>query len=455
MTSTSWAPKPHQEKGIKFLISRGSAALMFKPGLGKTSTTLAAFKVLREQKFARRMFLMAPLMVAQHVWTSEVQKWADFNDLRCSLMWGPGKLKAMEAEADIFLLNYDALPWFAENNGFETIDAQVMVADELTRLKNGKGKRFKALKPHLNRFKYRWGLTGTPVPNGLLDLWGQMYVLDSGAALGRFVSHYRNQYFVPTGYGGYTWELQAGAEELIYERIKPYALFLNADDYVKMPKLQVNDIFIELPPNARSLYDSLYDDFIAEVGETTFVAANTAAAGVKCRQVCNGALYDENKDWIEVHDAKLEALENLLEEINHEPCMILYEFQHDAIRIQKLLGDRCKRIGSGVGKSETAAIIKQFNQGELEILLAHPGTAGHGLNLQEAARHVVYFGLTWDLELYEQAIARILRQGNPHDVVMVHRILANRTLDKRVAKVIGSKDVTQRRFLKAMLTEKD
>lgn len=288
------------------------------------------------------------------------------------------------------------------------------------------------------------------MPNGLMDLFGQMYILDLGRSLGRFITHYRREFFRESGYGGYEWTPQDDAFPRIIDRISPLILRLKASDYLQMPKLIVNSILVDLPAKARKIYKELDDEFIAESEGRSIVASTAAVRGVKLRQVCNGAVYDTEGNAVTIHDEKLQALDSLVEELGGAPLLVLYEFNHDRDRISALLGDSVPILGSGLNATRTNSIIAGFNAGDIPLLLGHPASMGHGLNLQGSCHHIVWFGVPWDLEYYEQAIARVYRQGQTSDTVFVYLIAARRTYEDKIALVLGQKDRRQQGLLQAL-----
>jgi SNF2 family DNA or RNA helicase len=324
----------------------------------------------------------------------------------------------------------------------------MLIVDESTKFKDYSTARFKLIKPVLRKFKRRVILTGEPAPNGYMDLFGQMYICDEGKALGRYITHYRSQYFMQKGYGGYDYELRGGAKEEIQERIRPYVMRLAAEDHLDMPELIFNDIRIELDPKSREVYRQFEDEFLAEVGNSVIMSVNAAAAGSKCRQVANGGVYDEMHFAHHVHDLKTQALNDLVEQLQGNPLLCFYEFQHDLERIKRVFPNAPSLTGMSGRKLDEC--IDAFNAGSIPILLAHPASAGHGLNLQESCHHVCFYGLTWDLDLYHQSYKRVWRQGQPNNRVFVHRILADKTLDTVVAKTLLAKAATQQDFLNAL-----
>lgn len=461
----TWEPKPYQERALEMMVKQASVGLLLDPGMGKTSTVLAGFDVLKSAGFMQKLLIIAPLRVCHSVWPNEVRKWQNFAHLRTSLIHGSvdQRLEALRADADIYLINPEGLLWLLneEYNLLQAHDFDGLCVDESTRFKNTTSKRFKLLRKYLPTFRRRWILSGTPAPNGIIDLFGQMLILEpSGAVLGKYITHFRNTYFIPSGYGGYDWKLQEGAGEKILDKISPFVIRLTAEEHLDMPELRIGgqwDVLVDLPPKARKVYDEVQSDFITLLGSGALVASNAAAAGTKCRQIANGAVYftDQGdygqepditrKDWVAIHTAKLDALESLLEELSGQPALIFYEFDHDRQRIQERLDLPCL---TGTSAKKGAKLVDAFNRGELRGLLAHPASAGHGLNLQESCQHVIWFGLTWNLENYQQGIDRVYRQGQD-GAVTVHRILTRGTLDERVAEVLAHKDVEQSAILAA------
>lgn len=448
--SQPWTPHAYQLKGVKFAVEHGGGGLLLDPGLGKTSIVLAALLLLKAQGIGPAIVL-APLRVAQLVWPGERDKWMDFHGLNVRVLHGPNKMEYMTKPADVYVLNYEGLDWFLKAGGVQKTGAQILICDESTRLKNSQSKRFKELRKYLNYFKYRWILTGTPRPNSLEDIWAQMYIVDGGATLGRYISHFRDQYMFPPTYGGYDWTFQPGAAERIHEKIKPFMLRMAAEDYLEMPELVENDIMVTLPPDAWNVYRSMESALIAMLRDQMVAwAANAAVAGNKCLQICNGAIYTQNPQYETLHAAKLDALEDLLEELGGAPALLFYSYTHDLERIQGRLGGAVPHLGTG-SPGKQAAMVDNFNAGRIPLLLAHPASAGHGLNLQGVSNHIIWFGLPWSLELYDQGIRRVYRQGNPNTHVFIHRILAGDTIDLKVRDVLRSKDRGQQSLFKALL----
>lgn len=445
----SWKPHGYQKKAVKFLLEHAAAIALLDPGLGKTSITLAAFDMLRKSKVAKRALVVAPLRVCHQVWPAEVAGWAEFQHLKVAVLHGKDKEKLLESDADIFVINPEGLEWLV-TGGTGRYDARrwrklgidTLVIDELTRFKKSTGKRFKLLKQIIGTFARRWGLTGTPTPNGLLDLFGQVYIIDEGRSFGRYITHYKREYFRPLDPNGWKWALQPGAEERIYERLSPLAIRMAAKDYLELPELVNLKHFIDLPPKVRKLYDTLEDDLVAKYEAGLVVAGNAAAASTKCRQICNGALYVEDdiaslvagrkRTVMQLHEEKLDAVAELLEDLQGNPLLLAYEFNHDLEALQKRFPN-LPYIGKGIGSKQAIEIERQWNAGELPLLAAHPASAGHGLNLQKFnSHHVGWFGMFWDAELYWQFIARILRQGNKSKRVFNHHFMARGTVDELI-----------------------
>ncbi len=386
------------------------------------------------------------------VWPDEIKKWTDFEGLTYAILHDDVKEYNLEAEADIYLINPEGISWlFANTKNRPEFD--ILCIDESTKFKNSTTQRFKSLKPYLPSFKRRWILTGTPVPNGLEDLFGQIYILDLGRSLGKYITHFRTNYFERVGFSVYDWRPRKGAFEEVVEKISPLILQLSAEDYLTMPEIINQNVVVTLPESAGNLYREVEDEFITELQGGMLVAANAAVAGIKCRQIANGAVYasldDPERKYATIHDEKLDALEDLLEELNGAPCLVLYEFDHDRERILSRLGN-VPTLGSGISGKKLDVLINRFNAGEIPVLLGHPASMGHGLNLQGSCHHVIWFGITWNLEYYDQAIARVYRQGQKSDRVFVYHIVAKDTYDEKVLKTLIAKDRGQQGLLSAL-----
>jgi len=446
--STPWIPKRYQADALKFIYQNCNSGIFLDPGMGKTSVTLALITTVRKQLGINRVLVIAPIRPLYKVWPDEIKKWAEFNHLSYTILHGPDKDANLNKVSDIYLLNPEGLKWFTHAEGFRKLGVDMLVIDESTKFKDYSTARFKLLKPFLRQFKRRLILTGEPAPNGYMDLFGQMYICDQGYALGRYITHYRAQYFYQDGYGGYTYKLRMGADKEIQEKIRPSVMRLAAEDHLDMPELIFNDIIVELDEKSRTIYKQFEDDFLAEVGDATILSTNAAAVGSKCRQVANGGVYDEFHFAHPVHDLKTVALNDLVEQLQGNPLLCFYEFQHDLERILRVF-PKAPCLTGMTGK-KLDATIDAFNRGEIPLLVGHPASSGHGLNLQDSCHHVCYYGLTWDLDLYHQSYKRVWRQGQPSNRVFVHRILADRTMDVQVAKALLDKEATQTDFLNAI-----
>ena len=458
--SEPWIPHEYQKKAVQFMVQQGAAGLFLDPGLGKTSTTYAAYKVLRNKGLVQRMLVVAPLRPALSVWPRESVRWEDFNGLSVSVLHGPHKQQLLEDGADVSVINPEGLNWLfnAVKSLGEGWPWQMLVIDESTRFKHPNTLRFKTLKPYLGKFARRYILTGTPAPNGLLDLFGQVYILDLGNALGRFITHYRNSYFDSTGYGGYTWLPRKDSEAQIYAKLRPLVLRMSAEDYLELPPLVMNTVEVELPPQARKMYDEMEDLLLTTLEESVITAANSGAATMKCRQIANGGAYSTNLHgeadpgigWTNIHDAKTEAVQELVEELSGKPALVAYEFQHDLDRLQKAFPD-APYLGGGVTSKRQREIEDAWNAGALPVLLVQPQSAAHGLNLQGTHAAIIIHSMMWDLENYDQLIRRVWRQGQKERVV-VHHIVAKRTVDEVIMKGLDKKDRTQKALLNALKT---
>lgn len=479
-----WKPHAYQKKAIKFLLEHACAALFLDPGLGKTSITLAAIKILKQKKLVDKVLLVAPLRVCYSVWPREIQKWEDFSGLKIEVLHGPDKDEALKRDADVYIINPEGLDWLTQvkktkvksaKTGKETTKLDIdlrrwkklgfdtLVIDELTKFKHTSSGRFKLLKLVLHTFRRRWGLTGSPASNGLLDLFGQCYILDEGRSLGQFITHYRMKYFNPVDKNGFVWVPREGAEDEIYERLSPLALRMAAEDYLEMPVLIENNIRIDLPDEVREFYDSLEEDLIGAIDENIITAANAAVASGKCRQVANGGIYltpeleitgfklpKKKREWMNLHTEKVDALAELIEELQGSPLLVAYDFEHDLDRLREKFGADIPYIGGGVTPKRSSELERLWNAGKLPFLFGHPQSIAHGLNLQEIGNHVAWHSMTWDFELYDQFIRRIRRQGNKSKRVFVHHFLARDTIDEVMLKSLKFKNRGQQALFEGL-----
>lgn len=457
-TAVSWIPKLHHKKGVAWLLKHSCAGLFLHPSMGKTSITLKAFAVLKKEKLAARMLVIAPKRPCYFVWPREIEKWCEFNHLRYVILHGDHKEKALEQDADVYIINPDGLPWLTQQERWRKLRCDTLVIDESSKFKRTNTQRFKLLKPWLPSFSRRWILTGSPNPNGYLDLFGQIFILDLGSALGRYITHYKFNYFAPTGYGGYTWILKEGSDIAIQEKIKPLVLFLDAADYLDMPAVVEDNRRVDLPPKARKIYDEMEEELITNIDEDVVTAASVGAAMVKCAQIANGGLYTQDGDirvrgirpWALMHDEKTDELVDLYEELQGSPLFVAYEFDHDIARIRAALGKDIPLMGEGSIKADDK-IERDWNAGNIPLLLGHPASMGHGLNLQYGGcHHVCFYGLTYDFEHYDQTIRRFRREGNKHAEIFVHHIIARNTVDEAKLRALKTKDRTQSGLLSAL-----
>jgi len=474
--STPWKPHDYQKKAVKFLLEHAAAALFLDPGLGKTSITLAAIKVLKEKKILSKVLLVAPLRVCHSVWPKEITKWQDFERLKVVVLHGPRKEELLDEEADIYVINPEGIDWLlqvqksktpsgktrvnVDMRRWKSLGFDTLVIDELSKFKHTNTNRFKSIKLILHTFSRRWGLTGSPASNGLMDLFGQCYILDQGRTLGQYVTQYRMTYF-DQGYDGFSWTLKDGADEAIYERLRPLVLRMG-DELLDMPQLVENNIKVTLPDKAAKIYTEVEDALVSKIEEGLITAKTAGAASMKCRQVANGGIYLDaevealiklptgKRKWVDLHEAKLDALSELVEELQGSPLLVAYDFQHDLERIKKRFGKDVPYIGGGVSTARATELEKAWNRGELPILFGHPQSMGHGLNLQECGHHIAWHSLTWDFELYDQFNRRVRRQGNKSKRVFVHHIIAEGTIDEVILMALKMKRRGQNALFSAL-----
>jgi len=461
MIPISWTPRDYQEEALSFALGRTNSGLLLDPGLGKTSTFLALISILLERKEIRRALVVAPLRVAQTVWPFEAQKWKDFNHLNvCDLCQKTDQQREelLKAKFDVYVINPESLykvinptkrsgvkAFGLKNNwGFDLI-----LADESTRFADIQTQRFKLLKPLLPQIKYRNIATGTPAPNGLHQLFGQCYFLDDGKALGEYITHFRQMFMHPHEHIAYVYQMNPNAEEQIMKRVHHMLLRMRAKDKLDMPELIHNPIRVVLPPVVLKQYKTLERDYLIKVLDETIPAFNKASLGIKCRQVANGFIYsqEEKGEYLPIHDEKLDALDELLQELQERPLLLMYEFIADGARIMK----RFPHAVNITGARDITKVVADFNAGKIPLLIGHPRSAGHGLNLQGACSDICWYGFNQDLELWQQAIARIWRQGQEAPVVKNHILLADDTTNAAVLGAITAKDATQNRVDQALI----
>lgn len=438
-------PHEYQKYSIQKIIENNKYGLFLDMGLGKTVSTLTAFSNLQLLD-TDKMLVIAPLNVAKDTWADEINKWEHLNHMSVSKVLGTPKqrINALKQDADIYITNKENTKWLCDYYKKDW-PFDMIVVDELSTFKNHTSQRFKALKKKLPLVKRFVGLTGTPSPNSMMDLWAQVYLIDSGERLEKSFTRFRERYFKPTHQVSehvFNWELREDAEELIYQKIEDVCISMKASDYLDMPERIDTSQEVTLSNEERKLYEELERDYILESEDGgTIVAQSGASLSQKLLQLSNGAVYTDEQDVRQVHDRKLDKLEEIVEESQGQPILLFYNFKHDKERIL----ERFKQVvvlGSEGYKDE-------WDKGNIEILLAHPASAGHGLNLQQGGHIIVWFGLTWSLELYQQANARLYRQGQDNTTI-IHHIMTENTIDQRVYKALQNKELTQDELMNAV-----
>lgn len=448
-----YEPYDYQKYATNFIEEKQISAVFLSMGLGKTVITLSAlFDLLFDSFDVHKVLVIAPLRVAKFTWPSEIEKWEHLKFLKYSVVVGTEvqRKKALDDKADIYIINRENVQWLIDKSGYK-FDFDMIVIDELSSFKNGKSVRFKSLLKVRPLAKRIVGLTGTPSGNGLMDLWAEFKILDYGVRLERFITHYRNKYFIPDKRNGeivYSYKLIPGADKIIYNKISDITMSMKAEDYLKMPKLIYRNNEVDLTDNACEIYKNLQNDFIQELKDKDeeITVANAAVLTNKLLQVSNGALYTDNGSIFKIHNAKLDALEDLIEASNGKPMLVAYWFKHDLERIK----ERLDSLGIIYGCLDKDDAIRKWSEGKLNVGLIHPASAGHGLNLQSGGNIIVWFGLTWSLELYQQTNARLYRQGQKAESVIVIHIVSKGTIDEDVLDVIQGKATKQNALLKAV-----
>ena len=451
VSNIEFIPHDYQTYAIQRITDQRQVALFLEPGLGKTVITLTAIQEFMYDRFEiYKVLVIAPLRVAEDTWSRECEKWDHLKHLRISKVLGSAskRLKALQANADIFVINRENVEWLSRLGKH---DFDMIVVDELSSFKNQNAKRFKALAQMMVGVKCRVGLTGTPTPNGLIDLWSQLFIVDGGASLGMSYSVYLSDYFqagrIIEKNGKQIvleWKFKnQNSKKQIYERISKVAVSMRAKDWLTLPARIDNVVKVTLDKKSREYYEMLERDLLFELEKSEIRVSDNMALPNKLLQITNGACYDTGGVAKPLHDEKLKALEELVEAANGHPVLVFYNFQHDYIRIQKHLASY-RPV-----KLENADDIRKWNEGKIDIMLAHPASAGHGLNLQAGGHIIVWFGLTWSLELYEQANARLHRQGQEQSVI-VHHIIAEDTIDETVLQALKNKANVQNALMDAV-----
>ena len=462
-----YQPMQHQQIAIDFCLKHPRAGLLMGMGLGKTSVSLSVFVEYKDNRFtARRALVIAPKNVAQNVWAQECLKWDHTKDLRCSIILGTEKQRkaALAADADLYIINRENVVWLMEElrGSLERFD--MVILDELSSFKSTSAKRWKALKKPIQSVRYVLGLTGTPAPNGYLDLWPQMFLLDGGECLGKRIGDYRARYFTMGAHKGhivYEWRLRIGAQDAINRKLRGLCISMSSEDWLKLPPVIYNTVYVSMDKTGKKSYDKFQKDKVIPLLETrsgirqldpnsekdlekmtSAIQADTAAVVTgKLLQMANGAVYDDNGTVVPIHDAKLDALEEIVEANDGNNLLVFYSYQHDLDRITARFPK--SRVFSGPGD------VDDWNAGKIPMLLCHPASCGHGLNLQQGGHIIVWFGLTWSLELYQQANARLPRPGQKESVIVMHLICRD-TVEEKVLAALQEKDTSQGALLNAL-----
>ena len=445
----NYNPYDYQKYATNFIKTHKEAVLLLDVGLGKTSCALTAIKDLLDSGEVKKVLVIAPLRVAKITWSDEIQKWDHLSGLRYSVVVGTEKqrLKALEKDADIYIINRESVEWLIHKS-FKKFNYDMLVIDELSSFKSYSAKRFKALMNMRHRLNRVVGLTATPSSNSLLDLFSEYKLIDGGVRLGQYITHYREKYFDPDKRNAnviFSYKLKPFAEEAIYSKIDDITISMKAVDYLKMPPILYNEIKVELDQKERKIYEILKKDMIVALEDKEIDAMNAASLSNKLLQMANGSVYGEEKEVIHLHDKKLDALEEIVEAANGNSVLCAYGYKHDLERIKARFGDKCQEINS-------EASIRKWNSGDIQIGLIHPMSAGHGLNLQSGGSILVWFGLTWSLELYQQTIGRLYRQGQTRSVI-IHHIVSKDTIDERVMLALKNKEVSQDALIRAVKAE--
>lgn len=477
-----WEPEGYQLDTVHFMVANSVAGVFADPGLGKTSMTLAAISILLDSGEIDKVFIIAPKLVCYYVWPFEIVKWLNFNHLTHTVLHGDSKDENLKEDVDIYLINPHGLEWLHDNwpkkfdnyNILLTVDeSTIFKAHDSMRFKILRGgevkrkrdkKKFKAL---LSKFYRRVILTGTPTPHSLLDLFAQIYILDFGKALGRYITHFRTRWFNPTGFGGYEWVLRdkdAGKE--IEEAIAPMIVRLDANDYIELPpligditgisgemcKTGVGLVNLEMPDKVRSIYDELEEEFIIQLENDTVTAAQASTVSMKLEQIANGGIYigkGKDRKTKNIHNIKAERTLEIVEQLSGQPTLITYQFNHDLDRLLKVFGKKTPYIGKGVSKKVTDKIVKEWDNHMLPVVLVQPQSVSHGLNMQGAGKAVIWHSLIWNYEFYLQLVRRIWRRGQEDKVFLYHLAFRN-SIDHVKIQSLISKNATEKSFLSAM-----
>ena len=442
-------PHEYQKYAIEYIKTHPVAAILLGCGLGKTSIALTAIEDMLHDTFEiRKVLVVAPIRVAKVSWPDEIQKWDHLSDLRYSVAVGTKeeRLAALKADAEVYIINRENLPWLIESTSF---DYDMVVLDELSSFKNWQSKRFRAFMKIRPRLKRVIGLTGTPSSNGLMDLFAEYRCLDMGERLGRLIGQYRNAFFKPDRCNGpivYSYKPLPGAEDEIYRRISDITISMKSTDLLDMPELVSSEYLVSLNDTEWENYENLKTDLILRLPEGEVTAANAAALSGKLSQMANGAVYADDGSVTVIHDRKLDALEDIIESANGSPVLVAYWYRHDLERIER----RLHALHIPFARIDKPDSIERWNSGEFPVMLIHPASAGHGLNLQYGGSTLVWFSIPWSLELYTQTVDRLFRQGQKSGTVSVIHIVTKGAIDERILKALSTKDRTQAALINAV-----
>ena len=446
-------PHNYQQYAISFIEKHDISAVLLDMGMGKTAITLMAVEYLMYEQFeVYKVLVVCPLRVTR-TWKDEIEKWEQLSGTRYSIVTGTAaqRKKALEADADIYIINRENVPWLVEKSGCPFMFDMVVI-DELSSFKNHQTARHKALMRVRPKVRRIVGLTGTPASQGLMDLFAEFKLLDMGQRLGRFIGQYRLNYFKPDKVNGpivYSYKLLPGAEEQIYDKISDITISMKAVDHLEMPELISTEYPVYLDEKEMEKYESLKKDLILSTTEHEVTAANAASLVNKLSQMANGAVYTDDTEAVTFHGRKLDALEDIIEAANGKPLLVAYWFKHDYTRIVQ----RLEKLGVGYMKIDSDESITKWNNREIPVALIHPASAGHGLNLQRGGNTMVWFGLTWSLELYQQCVCRLYRQGQTENTVTIINLIAQGTVDEKIMKALSMKDTTQAALIDAVKAE--
>ena len=441
-----FVPHAYQTYATDFILTHPTSAILLDMGLGKSVITLSAVYDLCLDRFEiGKTLIVAPLRVARDTWPAEIMKWDHLHGLTYSVAVGTEaeRKAALRQRVSLHIINRENVQWLVEESGLP-FDYDMVVIDELSSFKSHKAKRFRSLMRVRPSVKRIVGLTGTPSSNGLMDLWAEFRLLDMGKRLGRFITHYRDEFFTPDKRSQqqvFSYKPKPGVEEEIYQRISDITISMRSTDYLDMPECVMNEVTVTISPIERKVYEQLKRDLVIALKGEEIDAVNAAALSGKLCQMANGAVYGDGKETIGFHDRKLDALEDLIEAANGKPLLVAYWYKHDLERIQKRFSVR---------EIKTSRDIADWNAGKIAVAAIHPASAGHGLNLQSGGSTLVWFGLTWSLELYQQTNARLWRQGQTADTVVIHHIIARDTIDEQIMAALGRKDKTQSALIDAV-----